>query len=76
MEQRDPTGLTDAVVMSQHEAAAKNDHVPELGPAAMISDATANPTAPKTSGAPQTASLKSGSAGEVCSHDFSLSLFV
>ena len=38
MEEVDPTSMADAVVMAQEDV---NKHVPELGPAAMISDATA-----------------------------------
>lgn len=40
----DPAGLTEPQVVSQHEAGKEEHHVPELGPAAMISDATAGPT--------------------------------
>ncbi|KAI0326839.1 hypothetical protein GY45DRAFT_1328396 [Cubamyces sp. BRFM 1775] len=39
----DPAGLTEPQVVSQHEDGEREHHVPELGPAAMISDATAGP---------------------------------
>ncbi|KAI9059182.1 Sodium/hydrogen exchanger, partial [Trametes sanguinea] len=37
----DAAGLTDAQVVSQQEVAEKDNHPPELGPAAMVSDAAA-----------------------------------
>ncbi|RPD78500.1 hypothetical protein L226DRAFT_568127 [Lentinus tigrinus ALCF2SS1-7] len=61
MEQVDPTGQTDPVVISQAQASKldqKDHHVPELGPASMISDATANPPSSLRPSTPQTASLK------------------
>ncbi|KAI0373530.1 hypothetical protein BV20DRAFT_937588 [Pilatotrama ljubarskyi] len=39
----DPTGVTEPQVISEEEAVKKARHIPELGPAAMISDATAGP---------------------------------
>ncbi|RDX48056.1 hypothetical protein OH76DRAFT_1484240 [Lentinus brumalis] len=61
MDQVDPSGLTEPVVMSQEQASKlqqKDHHVPELGPAAMIGDATAKPASSKRPSTPQTASLK------------------
>ena len=52
MEEVDPTSMADAVVMAQEDV---NKHVPELGPAAMISDATAKAKA--KAGAKYTADL-------------------
>ncbi|KAI8994079.1 Sodium/hydrogen exchanger family-domain-containing protein [Trametes punicea] len=41
----DPAGLTEPPIVSQSEAAQRDHHTPELGPAAVISDATAGPAA-------------------------------
>ena len=45
MEEVDPTGLT-APVTRPRDDADKDGHVPELGPAAMLSDATAKSPSP------------------------------
>ncbi|KAI0351031.1 hypothetical protein OH77DRAFT_1430241 [Trametes cingulata] len=45
----DPSGVTEPQVISEEEAAKKDRHVPELGPAAMISGATAGPASLESS---------------------------
>ena len=61
MEEVDPSGLTEPVVKSQDQALKadqKDGHVPELGPAAMISDATAMSPSSKAPLTPLSASLQ------------------
>ena len=45
MEEVDPTGLTEPVTRPRDDA-KQDSHVPELGPAAMLSDATAKSPSP------------------------------
>ncbi|KAI0712951.1 Sodium/hydrogen exchanger family-domain-containing protein [Cerioporus squamosus] len=61
MEQVDPSGLTEPVVLSQEQASKKDqkdNHVPELGPVAMIGDATAKSLSSERPSTPQSASLR------------------